>query len=196
MSVTALPIILASSSPYRRELLSRLQLDFECLSPDIDETPLDNEQASNLVDRLARQKALKVAQGFRQHLIIASDQAASLDGRILGKPGNHTAAAEQLSACSGNSVIFYTSVCLLNSDTERLQSRVVPFEVRFKALSPDTIERYLHAETPYDCAGSFKAEGLGIALFETLQGDDPNALIGLPLIALVAMLANEHVVVP
>lgn len=196
MSAPALPIVLASSSPYRRKLLARLQLDFECFSPDIDETPLPDEPAADLVARLARRKALVAAERYPQHLIIGSDQAASLEGKILGKPGNHATALEQLSACGGKTVTFYTSACLLNSKSQALQCRVVPFEVCFRELNPETIVRYLHAETPYDCAGSFKAEGMGIALFEKLQGDDPNALIGLPLIALITMLANEQIAVP
>lgn len=190
------PIVLASSSPYRRELLAKLQLTFECYTPAIDETPLPDELASDLVTRLSQQKARSVAQHYPQHLIIGSDQAASLQGEILGKPGSHSAALEQLSACSGKVVTFYTAVCLLNSQTGTMQNSVVPFEVSFRPLNRATIERYLRAETPYDCAGSFKAEGLGIALFETLHGDDHNALIGLPLIALVTMLAREQVVIP
>lgn len=187
------PIILASSSPYRRQLLQRLALPFQWASPAINETPLPDEDAPQLVARLSEQKARALAAQYPSHLIIASDQAATLNNSILGKPGNHSNAVSQLSRCSGSTIRFYTGLVLLNTDTGKLQQAVEPFAVRFRKLEQGSIERYLLAEKPYDCAGSFKAEGLGIALFQQLSGNDPNSLIGLPLIRLVEFLANENI---
>lgn len=186
-------IVLASSSPYRRELLAKLHLDFSWQSPDIDESAKPGEAPQRLVARLAEEKARAIAKQHGDALIIASDQVAVLDGQILGKPGDHINAVRQLNAASGNEVRFLTSLALLNSASGRVQVEVVPFTVHFRQLSQGEIENYLRKEQPYNCAGSFKSEGLGIALFERLEGDDPNTLIGLPLIRLVRMLRNEGV---
>lgn len=185
----ALPILLASSSPYRRELLSRLELPFECASPDIDETPTPGESAEALALRLAEQKARALATTHRNHWIIGSDQVACLpDGTLLNKPENHVAATHQLARSSGQHVQFLTGLTLLNSETGDIQRLCEPFSVHFRDLLPEEIETYLRKEQPYDCAGSFRMEGLGIALFDKLEGRDPNSLIGLPLIALIDML--------
>lgn len=186
-------LILASSSPFRRELLNRLGLNYSCVSPDIDETALPDESAEALVCRLAQAKAQAVATEYPNALIIGSDQVAVLEGNILGKPGNHQKATQQLKAASGKRVLFQTGLCLYNSATGKAQLECVPFAVQFRQLTDEQIENYLKAEQPYNCAGSFKSEGLGIALFEKLEGDDPNALIGLPLIRLVRMLEQEGV---
>lgn len=190
------PLLLASSSPARRQLLERLQLPFICVSPDIDETPQTGESISNLVSRLSKAKAQALADQHPATLIIGSDQALSLDEEILGKPGNHECANHQLQKLSGRSVTFHTGLCLLNTATGRCQLITETFNVSFRTLSPTTIERYLLADQPYNCAGSFKAEGLGIALFERFEGRDPNSLIGLPLMALVDFLQAEGVVLP
>ena len=186
-------LILASSSPFRQELLARLQLPFISLSPDVDETPLVDEAGDELAQRLAIAKAQAIAKQHGNALIIGSDQVAVVDKTIVGKPGNHERARMQLERASGQAVMFYTGLCLIDSASGREQSLVEPFRVIFKALAATQIERYLQIEQPYQCAGSFKSEGLGIALFERLQGDDPNALIGLPLIQLIRMLAAEQV---
>lgn len=185
-------IVLASRSPYRRALLERLQLPFSCISPDIDETRKPGETPVQLVQRLAEQKARAVA-ASTPGLIIGSDQIAMLDGVILGKPGTHEAAKEQLSQAAGRSLQFLAGLCLLNSVTGRLQIDAVPYSVVLRRLTHDQIERYLLKDEPYDCAGSFKSERLGIALFEREIGDDPTALVGLPLIRLVTMLSSEGV---
>ena len=189
------PLILASTSPFRRELLQRLGLPFSVASPDVDERRLDDESPQTLVARLAQAKARAVAAEHGDGLIIGSDQVAVLEGRILGKPGDHERAVEQLSAASGKAVTFLTGLCLLDAASGRTQVEVVPFGVVFRALSAEQIEDYLRREQPYNCAGSFKSEGLGISLFRRLDGDDPNALIGLPLICLIDMLAQEGVAV-
>lgn len=186
-------IILASSSPYRRELLRKLGLDFACVSPRVDETPQDKETPEQLVARLALQKARAVARCNRDALIIASDQVAVLNGRVLGKPGAHEAARRQLADASGNKVLFLTSLVLFDSASGDYQLEVVPFSVYFRTLDDAEIEGYLNKERPYDCAGSFKSEGLGVTLFERLEGEDPNTLIGLPLIKLSRMLANAGI---
>lgn len=186
-------IVLASSSPYRRELLEKLGLSFVCDSPDIDETAQENETPERLVKRLAIEKAKAVATRHSNALIIASDQAAILNNQILGKPGDHHVATQQLADASGNKVVFLTSLVLLNTSTQALQCEVVPYTVHFRTLDETEIDAYLSKEKPYNCAGSFKSEGLGITLFERLEGEDPNALIGLPLIKLHKMLANEGV---
>jgi len=187
------PLVLASSSIYRRALLDKLGLPFIAESPSIDETPLLNESADALVQRLALAKATALAAKYSTHLIIGSDQVASLDGKILGKPGNRINALEQLRACSGRRVVFLTGLTLLDSRNDHSTTVVEPFSVSFRSLSDSQIERYLEREQPFDCAGSFKAEGLGIALFESMQGDDPNALIGLPLIRLVTLLQQAGI---
>ena len=184
-------LILASTSPYRKALLERLQLDFQCDSPDIDESPLADESIENMVVRLAELKARAVAARHPDALIIGSDQSAVLDGEILTKSGSFDNAVKQLQNASGKRVVFQTGLCLLNSATGRAQCACVPYTVVFKTLTPEMIEDYLNKEQPYNCAGSFKSEGLGIALFERFEGEDPNALIGLPLIRLVEMLNNE-----
>lgn len=186
-------IILASSSPYRRRLLEQLGLTFEWASPDIDETALPGESPEALVERLARAKAQALAVRYPQHWIIGSDQIASFDNRILGKPGNIENARRQLHACRGQRVEFITGLCLLNSRDGKSETIVERFGVMFRELSDEQIDRYLEREQPFDCAGSFKVEGLGIALFERLEGDDPNALIGLPLIRLVTLLQRAGV---
>lgn len=181
-------LILASTSPYRRELLGRLGLPFETCKPAVDEKRQPDESATAMVCRLAREKALAVARLHPSAWVIGSDQCAVLDQQILGKPGSHERAFEQLRAASGRSVIFHTGLCLMRHDRGFERVLEVPFTVRFRALRDDEIHHYLERETPYDCAGSFKSEGLGIALFEAMEGEDPSALIGLPLIALCDML--------
>ncbi|MBA3755667.1 MAG: septum formation inhibitor Maf [Nitrosomonas sp.] len=188
-------IILGSSSIYRKELLQRLQIPFETSSPQIDEAPLCNESPEETAARLAEAKARAVARIHPQALIIGSDQVAVLGDLHLGKPLNHINATEQLRLVRGKEVVFYTAICLLNSATDQLQIRVIPYHVRFRQLSDQQIENYLLKEQPYHCAGSAKSEGLGIALIEQMTGDDPNALIGLPLIALVDMLNHEGVAI-
>lgn len=191
------PVILASSSPYRRELLGRLLPEFQCDSPDIDEAARPGETAEQLVVRLAREKAEAVAQRHPGSLVIGSDQAAVLaDGTVLGKPGSVDNAVAQLLRASGSRVTFLTGLCLLNSDTGNAQSCCEPYAVQFRQLDEATVRRYVEREQPLNCAGSFKSEGLGITLFEKFIGDDPNSLIGLPLIRLTDMLRNEGVVLP
>lgn len=191
-----LPLILASSSPYRRELLARLHLPFEWASPDIDEHRNDDETATALVKRLAREKAHALAGRYPAHLIIGSDQVAVLGEQILGKPHTFDKACEQLLAASGNHVTFLTGVALLNTQTGQCQVDCVPFSVHMRELTLPRIERYLRTEQPYDCAGSFKCEGLGISLFEAIDNRDPSALIGLPLIALCRLLRKAGFAVP
>jgi len=191
-------LILASSSPFRQTLLSKLGLEFSVQSPDIDESRKPGESPEQLVYRLAQDKAQEVAKS--QHgLIIASDQVATLqDGlgaqdAVLGKPHTHENAIKQLSACSGNVVTFVTSLCLLNTNSGNIQTIVETYKVVFKTLKPEQIDNYLKKEQPYNCAGSFKSEGLGISLFSSLEGRDPNTLIGLPLIQLIKLLENEGI---
>ena len=196
-------IILASSSKYRRALLDKLGLDklgldksakgYRGVAPEVDEQPLPGEAPAALVERLAIAKARAVAQSHPEALIIGSDQVASIDGQILGKPGNHQAAIAQLERLSGRQVCFLTGLCVLNAKTDQTQSCCDPFWVSFRHLTREKIVNYLEREQPYDCAGAFKSEGLGIALFSRLEGEDPNSLIGLPLIRLVAMLEREGV---
>lgn len=187
------PLILASSSPYRKELLSRLGLAFEAISPEVDESPLPKESPQDTALRLAQIKARKIAETHPQALVIGCDQVATLDGMQLGKPGNHENATKQLRMMQGRTVIFHSALCLYNAKTLTMQAEVVPYEVAFRKLSDEQIERYLRAEKPYNCAGSAKSEGLGIALISSMNGTDPNALIGLPLIKLITMLQNEKV---
>jgi len=186
-------LILASSSPYRRELLERLQLPFSIISPDVDETPLPGERPEVTALRLAQEKARKVAQSHPGALIIGCDQVATLDGLQLGKPLTHDNAVKQLRLMRGRSVIFHSALCLYNAATSNMQAEDVVVEVRFRELGDEQIENYLLKEQPYHCAGSAKSEGLGIALISRMSGDDPNALIGLPLILLVEMLQRENV---
>ena len=189
------PLILASSSPYRRELLERLQLPFSVLSPDIEETPLAGELPEQTALRLAQAKALKVAGMHPDALIIGCDQVATLDGLQLGKPLNHENAVRQLTLMRGRSVIFHSALCLYNAANQQMQADVVPYTVTFRDLSDAQIENYLRKEQPYQCAGSAKSEGLGIAIIAAMQGNDPNALIGLPLIRLIDMLNNQSVAI-
>ncbi len=186
-------LVLASTSPFRRELLGKLGLPFQCASPEIDESPHTNEQPEALVARLAEQKAKAVANDHPNSLIIGSDQVAILNKQILGKPGNHLRATQQLQQASGKAITFLTGLTLYNTTNHTLQTDVVPYIVHFRKLTNEQIENYLQKEQPYNCAGSFKSEGLGISLFQKLQGDDPNTLIGLPLIRLTQMLHNEGV---
>lgn len=181
-------LVLASSSRWRRELLNRLQLPYQCLSPEIDETPYSGETPHALVHRLALSKANAVADRFPQHCIIGSDQVAVFEGDILGKPHTVEKACANLARFSGQRVTFLTGLALLDTRHQRHQVHVEPFEVVFRTLSTAEIEHYVAKEQPLDSAGSFRMEGLGIALFEKLEGRDPNALIGLPLIALCDML--------
>lgn len=191
------PLILGSSSPFRRELLQRLGLTFSCHSPDIDEARREHESPEELVRRLALEKARAVALHYPDALIVGSDQVAvTADGTVLGKPGTAERALDQLRAVRGNSVTFLTGLCLLNSRTHAFQLCCEPFRVHFRELDDDRLRRYIEREQPLDCAGSFKSEGLGITLFTRLEGDDPNALIGLPLIRLTAFLENEGISLP
>ena len=191
-----LPLLLASSSVYRRDLLTRLRLPFSCSSPDIDESHRPGESAVELVKRLSLEKARALAHSHPNHLIIGSDQVAVLDGRIIGKPHTHDKAHQQLMSASGASVSFLTGLTLLNSQTGHYQVDCIPFTVHMRPLKTEQIERYLLAEQPYDCAGSFKAEGLGVSLFQRTEGDDATSLVGLPLIRLVDMLLAEGVDIP
>jgi septum formation protein len=186
-------IVLASTSKYRRELLARLGLPFEVASPHVDETALQNEAPQDTARRLAEAKARTVAARFPQAIVIGSDQVAVLEDMPLGKPGDYATALRQLKAMRGKEVVFHTALCLCNAASGQVQTRIVPFYVRFRDYSNAQIERYLQREQPYDCAGSARCEGLGIALIAEMRGDDPNALIGLPLIALTEMLAAQGV---
>ncbi|MCZ2720233.1 Maf family protein [Marinomonas sp. 15G1-11] len=190
----SLPLILASSSPYRKQLLERLHLNFHCLSPEIDETPLANETANNLVSRLAYQKATAVKNTLSDNaIIIASDQVALLEDTILGKPHTVENAINQLLSFSGKKVTFLTSLCILNSDTEQQENTIEVYQVYFRNLTRKEIEHYIKLESPLDCAGSFKCEGLGVTLFHKMEGDDPTSLVGLPLIALSRLLRRQKV---
>jgi len=183
-------LILASTSPYRRELLARLGLSFSSVAPDFSELPPGSMPAAELVRHNTLGKARSVARQYPQARVIASDQLAVCGDAVLGKPGNHRAAAEQLAFLSGKAVDFLTGLALMDNGSE--QYACVPFRVQFRALATAEIEAYLHADRPYDCAGSFKSEALGIALFESMQGDDPTALMGLPLITLCGWLRPLH----
>ncbi len=189
-------LVLGSTSPFRRELLEKLGLPFSTAAPDVDESRRQGESPETLVQRLAEAKARAVAGQFPQALIIGSDQVACVDGEILGKPGNRDKAIKQLMAMSGKTVIFHTGLCLYNSEKERVQVLREPFRVHFRKLNTGQIERYVDHEQPFNCAGSFKSEGMGITLFRKLEGDDPNALVGLPLIRLVEMLEKEGIELP
>lgn len=188
-----LKLILASTSIYRQVLLQKLGLPFECCNPDIDETPQIGESAQELVLRLAKVKAIAGAKHFPDGLIIGSDQVAVIDGNIIGKPLNSDNAVRQLSQASGKAITFYTGLALYNAQTGKINAQVEPFTVHFKHLTPLQITTYVNKEKPFYCAGSFKSEGLGIALFNRLEGRDPNTLIGLPLILLTEMLLNQGI---
>ncbi|XQW86632.1 Maf family protein [Thalassotalea piscium] len=186
-------LVLGSTSPFRRSLLEKLNLPFVTAKPNIDETPLDNETPIALVERLAIEKAKAVALEYPKALIIGSDQVAVCEGEILGKPHTIEKAIEQLSMFSGKCITFYTGLCVYDSENKVAKSLVEPFHVHFKTLTKESITHYVNAELPLKCAGSFKSEGLGICLFDRLEGDDPNSLIGLPLIKLTALLAEFNV---
>ncbi len=183
-------IVLASSSPYRRALLERLGLPFEQVAPEADEGPRCGEPARELVLRLAEAKARAVGRHHPGALIIGADQVAALDGEMLRKPGTYERNVGQLQRASGRRVTFFTGLCLLDTSSGELQCDVVPYAVVFRRLRRRQIEAYVRREEPYDCAGGFKAEGLGVSLFQRMEGEDPTALIGLPLIRLVDMLQN------
>ncbi|MEN9479588.1 MAG: hypothetical protein RLZZ298_983 [Pseudomonadota bacterium] len=186
-------IVLASTSPYRRQLLGRLGLPFDVANPQTDESHLPDEAPETLALRLSEAKARAVAQAYPDALIIGSDQVATVDGKIYGKPGTHERAVAQLHELSGKTVNFFTGLCLLDARSGKAEVRGIPMLVKFRNLSDQEIENYLSREPAYDCAGSAKSEGLGIALLVSMQGDDPNALVGLPLIALCDMLRNQGV---
>ncbi len=188
-------LVLASTSPFRKQLLEKLHLQFFTDKPNVDETPLADETAIELVERLAIAKAQALAPDYENALLIGSDQVCVNNGEILGKPGNFDNAFAQLKAASGKKITFYTGLALVNSKTANVQSLVEPFTVQFRELTDSMIENYLNKEQPFNCAGSFKSEGYGIALFESLEGKDPNSLIGLPLISLIKMLEAENFLV-
>lgn len=185
------PLVLASTSPYRRDLLARLKVPFDVVAPEVDETPLPQEAPQETALRLAELKARAAVPAYPNALIIGSDQVAILDGVQLGKPLTHENAFKQLQFVRGKQVVFHTALCLLNSRSGNVQARVIPYGVQFRDFSDTQIERYLALEQPYNCAGSAKTEGLGIVLIQRMEGDDPTALVGLPLIALTGMLQNE-----
>ena len=190
------PLVLASTSPHRRGLLTRLGLPFTAVAPGVDETQSYREPVTELVRRLSRAKAEAVAARHPGALVIGSDQAAEREGEILGKPGDHATAVAQLSASSGKYLKFHTGLCLVDTRDGRRHEHMDVTRVLFRSLTATEIERYLQAEQPYDCAGSFKSEGLGISLFEGIESSDPSALIGLPLIALCRMLRECSVALP
>jgi septum formation protein len=184
-------LVLASTSPFRRELLARLGVPFEVAAPDVDETPLPGENPDATAQRLSRLKALAVAKTFPDALIIGSDQVALLDGVQLGKPGNHEKAVEQLRSMRGQTLEFHTALTLLNAATGSVQTANVPVRLQMRNYTDAQIEAYLHKDQPYNCCGSARSESLGIALIARYETEDPNALVGLPLIKLTEMLANE-----
>lgn len=181
-------LILASTSTYRKSLLKKLHVDFVCESPQVEESRLAGEKPEDMALRLATEKATAVAKRHTSAIVIGSDQVASLDGKPLGKPGTQEAAIEQLSACSGKTVSFYTGLCVIDAASGKQSTIVEQFDVVFKTLTKSQISRYIEIDNPLDCAGSFKSESFGIALFEQLRGRDPNTLVGLPLIALCDIL--------
>lgn len=196
MSASHPPLVLASTSPTRRELLGRLGLPFDVHAPQVDETPLPDEAPTAVAQRLARAKAEAAAVTFPAHLIIGSDQVAVVGARVLGKPGDRARAAEQLALSSGQVMVFQTAVCLFSSVTGQVATRLVPFDVELRRLSRVDIERYLDREQPFGCAGSLRSEGLGVTLCQRMSGDDPTALLGLPLIALCELLRDQGVALP
>jgi len=189
-------LVLGSTSPFRKALLEKLGIPFCTDTPNINEARQPGESPTDLVLRLAEAKAREVAGRHPAAMIIGSDQVACVDGEILGKPGNRENAIAQLTAVAGKTVTFYTGLCLYNSANEQTQTGVEPFTVHFRNLTPGQIERYVDLEQPFNCAGSFKSEGFGITLFSALEGRDPNSLIGLPLILLVEMLADQGITLP
>ncbi len=191
--MTVLPLVLASTSPFRKSVLHRLHIAFETFAPHVDETALPNEPPTALVTRLAELKARSAQLTYPQALIIGSDQVAVIGDTILGKPGTHEQAVKQLNQASGQQVDFLTGLCLFNTNTNQAQIDIVRFGVIFRKLTKKQIENYLAIDKPYNCSGSFKSEGLGIALLDKMDGNDPTAIIGLPLIRLVRMLEVEGV---
>ncbi|WP_421292431.1 Maf family protein [Aeromonas taiwanensis] len=191
-----MPLILASTSRYRKALLEKLGLPFQCASPEVDETPIPGESAEALVSRLAHAKAMAIAERHDHGLIIGSDQVCVCDGQILGKPGTVENAVAQLMRAQGKHVTFLTGLCVIDAASGHAEQMVEPFAVHFRSLDEAAIRRYVEAELPLDCAGSFKCEGMGIVLFEALEGRDPNALIGLPLIALIDLLGRHGLHLP
>jgi septum formation protein len=187
------PLVLASTSRYRRALLARLGLPFDVQPPGVDETPLPGEPPAATACRLAEAKARAVASRYTTALVIGSDQVANADGVAVGKPGDHAGAAAQLRMLAGRTVVFHTAVALVDAQSGRCAVRLVDVATRFRALSDAAIEHYLQRERPYDCAGSIRSEGLGIALVEAIESHDPSALIGLPLITVVDLLRAEGV---
>jgi len=194
--MTAAPLVLASTSRYRRELLARLRLPFTVAAPGVDETPLPQEAPTQLALRLAQAKARAVAAAHPAALIIGSDQVAAIGDKLLNKPGDHANAVRQLQVMRGQPVSFFTALCLLNAQSGRIQTGVVTVVAHMRDYSDAQIERYLALEQPYDCAGSARIEDLGIALVARLECEDPTALVGLPLIRLCDMLRNEGIVLP
>ena len=188
-------LVLASTSPFRKEILSRLHIPFETFAPLVDETPLENESPTQLVTRLSILKAKSAQSEYPQALIIGSDQVAVIDNTILGKPGNHEQAVKQLNQASGKQVDFLTGLSVINTETDKIQTDMVHFSVKFRPLTSTQIENYLKVDKPYNCAGSFKSEGLGIALLDRMIGSDPTSIIGLPLIRLVRMLEVEDLLI-
>ena len=186
-------LILASSSPFRKELLQRLHIEFKTISPDIDETHKESESPTQYVKRLALEKAQAIAVTHPDSIVIGSDQCAYLDGIILGKPGNHQNAVQQLHNARNQEVVFYTGLCVVQSSTQFCEVDCIEFRVGFRDISDQQIEHYLNVEQPYNCAGSFKSEGYGVCLFSYLKGDDPSALMGLPLIRLITMLVQAGI---
>jgi len=193
---TDINLILASSSPYRRSLLQRLEIPFESESPDVDESQLEGETPTDLVLRLAEIKAAAIAPAYPESLIIGSDQVAVADDEILNKPGNHENAINQLKKVSAKSIVFLTGLCVINTANNNIQKDCISYTVHFRDLTEEEIERYLLLEKPYDCAGSFKSEAYGVSLMQRMEGDDPTSLIGLPLIRLSEMLRNEGLSIP
>jgi septum formation protein len=189
-------VVLASTSSYRRALLERLRIEFVTVRPEVEEFREPGESPQAMVERLAVSKAADVACRRADALVIGSDQCAAVGDRILGKPGTHENAAEQLAALSGRRVVFHTGLCLIDAASGRQWQGVVPYTVHMRDLRPAEIERYLRLEQPYDCAGSFKSEGLGVSLFQRMEGDDPTALIGLPLIQLCTWLRDAGMPMP
>ena len=194
MSIQSQPqLILASSSKIRKRVLAKIGIEFTAISPNIDESPLPEEAPEALVQRLSEEKARKVAHQYSNHLVIGSDQVTVVNYEIVGKPSNRAQAIKQLEAASGRTVSLYTGVALLNSGTGRIQVDVLPYRVQFRELTRAVIENYIDKDQPYDCGGSLRSEGLGIALLSKFEGEDPNILLGLPLIRLIDMLAEESV---
>ena len=187
------PLVLASSSAIRKRVLAKIGIEFIAISPDVDESPRPEETPEALVQRLSEKKARKVGQQYSNHLIIGSDQVAVVNHEIVGKPSSRSQAIKQLEAASGQTVSLYTGIALLNSGTGRIQVDVLPYQVQFRELNRAVIENYIDRDQPYDCGGSLRSEGLGIALLSKFEGQDPNILLGLPMIRLIDMLAEESV---